>query len=164
MQGESQTIKQQMREAMSADEQIPRGGNGSGTARCFRVQARTSEGCGPISIVGVQTGNMRNCLTDSEWETLFFEKGPVGVPSSKSWFDEYARHDFLSYQAAQSLRWWFLAEQGGCKSIETRLVEYEFKYTYSAEPVQAHCLVDPEKREDILPDWGSPKKEARKPE
>jgi hypothetical protein len=132
--------------------------HGKGTSQCYQVQARACVGCGPKLITGAQTGSGKNNLIDSHWETLYFSEGPIGVPASQ-WNDEFARHGFFSYRAAQALRWWFLAAQPGITAIETRLVEYKFEYSYSAEAVRAVCVVDPEKREDLLPDWG--KKELK---
>lgn len=133
---------------------LPRGTNGNGTQRCYQVQARACRGCGPKPIVGCEAGWNSKSLTDTQWQTLHFPAGVVGVPASR-WNEEYARHGYLSYSAAQALRWWFLAEQNGISGIETRLVEYEFKYSYSATALKVACVVDPEKREDIMPDWAT---------
>lgn len=139
------------------------GGKGSGTERCWVVQARCSKGCGPKQIVGATCGMGKNVLTDAKWETLHFPRGAGGVPMGPP-YAKYIHHDYLDYAAAQALRWWFIAEQGGLSFLETRLVEMEFKYTYSAEPVRAACLISSEERQDIMPDWNKPKENlAAKP-
>jgi len=142
-------IHKQLRDA----EELPMGSRGSSTMRCYKVQARMSIGCGPLEIRGAKTLIGKNIITDSRWETLNFPEAAIGVPASK-WKVEYADHGYLSYPAAQALRWWLLAEQYSITGLETRLVEFQFKSSYEAIPVKAHCLVDPEQREDILPDWG----------
>jgi len=145
---------------LRAIEDLPIGSNGHGTSSCYRVQARVAKGCAPKKVAGAFVGMMSDhALTDSKWETLTFPKGPLGVPASPS-YEHYARHGYLSYAAAQALRWWFLAEQPGLTFIETRLVEYVFKHNYSAEAVAVHGVIDPAKREDIMPDWGKPKEKV----
>lgn len=125
------------------------GSSGRGTTRCYRVQAKVMSGGEPIVIIagGVSVG-FKDTLTDSRWSDLVFTQSAHGVPAGRP-YDEFARHGYLSYPAAQALRWWFIAEQRG--PILTRLVEYEFKHSYEATPVGVHCLVDPRKREDITP-------------
>lgn len=152
------TTKEELRAA--EDLKLPKLGNGSGTSKCWKVQARTSKGCGPKKIESASVG-MDNYLNDIEWQTLSFSSASIGVPPSPYHFDEFARHGFLSYAAAQALRWWFVAEQKGVSSyLETRLVECEFKYSYSAEAKAVHCRIESEKREDIMPDWGETDVEA----
>jgi hypothetical protein len=146
-------------EALRASQDViepKEGSQGSGTARCYRVEARLCKGSPPKKMVGASSQGLfgGDFLTDSKWSELSFPEGAVGVPPSDYGFEEYARHGFLSYKAAQAMRWWFLADQGGISGIETRLVEYEFKHQYSAKSIRAICLVDPEQREDIMPDWG----------
>ena len=143
----------QLRANQQSPESLGGHSSGSGTSRCYRVQARTCCGCGPKEMVGAKTSMNRHILTDAKWETLFFPKASIGVPPAP-FSEEYARHGYYSYAAAQALRWWFLAEQGALVSFETRLVEYTFKYSFSAEPVRPICLIDPEMREDMMPDWG----------
>ncbi len=128
---------------------------GNSIATCYIVQARMCRGCGPRSLPGQGKGWFRDeFLTDSKWQTVHFSEAPIGVPPSR-FNEEYSRHGFYDYAAAQALRWWFIAEmQKGIGSIETRLVKCKFEYTYSAEPVEIVCVVDPEEREDIMPDWG----------
>lgn len=146
-------MEKSLLEQLRDSQELQKGSNGSGTTTCYLVQARCCKGCGPKEIRGATTGMGKSILTDTAWETLYFPKSPIGVPPSR-FNEEYARHGYYSYQAAQALRWWFLAEQAFVVGAETRLVQYTFKYSYSAEPVRAICLIDPEQREDILPDWG----------
>lgn len=146
------SLLKQLRDSQDLPETLVKGGNGSGTMTCYKVEARMCHGCGPKEIKNIDTWNSP-VLTDSKWATLSFPTGSVGVPSS-SFGQDYARYGYLSYQAAQALRWWFLAEQGGVGAMETRLVQYEFEYSYTAKPIRAICVIDPEQREDILPDWG----------
>ena len=130
------------------------GGSGSGTQRCYQVQARMCLGCGPKPVTGAAGSFGELIVTDTRWETLYFPASEIGVPASRH-FEEYGRYGFLSYAAAQALRWWFLARQLSTVGLDTRLVEYNFEYSYSAKPLRVVCVVDAEKREDVLPDWGA---------
>lgn len=148
MSEELKDLKKQLRENVS----LPSiGSSGSSTATCYKVQARMCNNCPPVGLKKDALSWIQAVLTDTHWETLSFPEEKVGVPNGSP-HNEFARYGYLTYTAAQALRWWFLAENRD--SIETRLVEYQFEHSYKATPIKAVCLVDPEKRENIMPDWG----------
>lgn len=145
------------------DSNLWNGSKGSGSSNCYRVEARCSVGCGPKIIGGDNewTGGLK--LTDTEWTPISFPKSDIGVPASPFPHEQYAQHGYLSYQAAQALRWWWIANQGGLNFVSTRLVKYEFNYNYEANPIEACCVIDSEQREDVMPDWGKKKEVAKQP-
>jgi hypothetical protein len=145
-------------------EDLGRGSYATGTTRCYQVQAKASKGCTKEANLG--NGRMA-IITDSEWTTLYFSDahpGCPGVPKSNGVVDEYADHGYLSYPAAQAMRWWWIANCGLLTFFDTRLVEFEFRHAWTATPVAAHCLLVSEKRENILPDWGKPKAQPQNEE
>ena len=149
------SLLKQLRDSQESPETLGKGSGGSGTNTCYSVQARMVEGCSPV-ILKFTHASFSQTVTDAKWETLHFpqvSRDKAGVKASI--FDEkYADHGYYSYTAAQALRWWFLAEEPRF-AVETRLLEHKFEFSYSAKPVRAICLIDPEKREDIMPDWGT---------
>lgn len=139
------------------DAELGKGVSGSGTQRCWTVEARAAVGCSRAKapVAGMWGTKV---WSDHHWERVGFKEGTPGVPAGQPW-DEFTKHGFYSYAAAQALRWWFVAEQGSFGALDTRLVEYEFKYSWEAKPLRTACDVISENREDIMPDWG--KKESK---
>jgi hypothetical protein len=67
-------------------------------------------------------------IFDGEWRRVHFSYDPAGVPPRDKYDYELAAHSLLSYEGAQALRWWLLAE-AEYASISTRLRRYEVRYT-----------------------------------
>jgi hypothetical protein len=125
-------------------------GNGSGTAISYSVQARLAY-FEPRMVCGQ--------MLDTRWTTVNFEMGRVGVPADK--FESLPGHNtavangLVSYQAAQALRWWFLAnadKEFSCGCIETRLIKHTVRYEYSITADSAHDYIgEGESRTNIMP-------------
>ncbi len=106
--------------------------SGSGTDSGYTVEARYASHR-PEMICGQ--------MLDNRWSTLRFDKAPIGVPS-QTW--PVSVPGYLSFEAAQALRWWFIAQARadyrGMFCLETRLVRHKIKYSYE---VAAEAYVDP---------------------
>ncbi len=114
-----------------ADEFPKKGTSASGTDTAYTVEARMAYHRPEI----VAGHNL-----DLRWSRVSFEASRVGVPNRPSMFP-LERLGLLSYQAAQALRWWFVAEAAKDHKhlcVETRLVEHEVKYSYS-ETAERAC-------------------------
>lgn len=130
-----------------ADEFPSKGSSGSGTEIAYSVQAR---------LAYHQPRQVCGHLLDLRWTTLYFEKSPIGVPVRAG---SMARGHcgLLSYQAAQALRWWFLAQaelEFSCLCLETRLVEHRVEYSYSATAARAGAIIGGDDRSNIMFGWG----------
>ena len=83
-------------------------------------------------------------LVGNNWQSIHFVQGRPGVPDGWSGFE--GRHfGLLTYQAAQALRWWWLAELRTTfddVGIETRLIKHKITYTRKAEAVSAQDETD----------------------
>jgi hypothetical protein len=91
-----------------------------------------------------------NQIFDNQWRTVQFSQGYPGVPTGGFMHSEAASLGFMSYQSAQAMRWWFLAEleigmSGMC--METRLVRHAIKYSITSEAVSAHDNLGGDKAE-----------------
>lgn len=79
-------------------------------------------------------------ILDEKWRRVPLSISPIGVPSNVvNRFGDAAR-GLTSYEAAQALRWWFLAAleaESFCKSlcVETRIVDVEVTYEWKHEVV-----------------------------
>lgn len=89
-------------------------------------------------------------LFDNRWREVQFQQSPIGVPS-KTWPLDYP--GYYSFDAAQALRWWFIAQAGasgeGNWCLETRLVRHRAKYSYE---FKAEAFVDPRDRSGKIPE------------
>lgn len=103
----------------------------TGTAYGYRVEAMYDY-IAPVAI--------GDAIYDKEWRTVHFREGHPGVPLGhryeRAWFDSA---NCMSYESAEALRWWFMAE---CKAgpqmifcMRTRLVKVEIKYHFEAKRV-----------------------------
>lgn len=132
-----------------ADTWPKKGSSGNGTDHAYTVEARLAYP-EPRSVVGQ--------ILDTRWRQVAFVESTVGVPARPRYAPWGAfLSDKLSYQAAQALRWWFLAnaeQEFSCLCIETRLVEHEIKYSYSSTAIKAGALIGGEDRSNIMFDWG----------
>lgn len=112
----------------SGDLQLPSGNSGSGSRPGYQVQARC---------VGHEPELVCGQLLDQRWKTLRFEKSPIGVPAYRAWDWHLQASDCMNYEAAQALRWWFLAETAnnrlaGRICIETRIVAFKIQYSHQS--------------------------------
>jgi hypothetical protein len=102
--------------------------NGSGKEVRYKIEVRTTYSQ-PSQIGGV--------LVDNIWRELRMEESQCGVPVRRSFSGD--AHGTLNYEAAQALRWWFMAvaeaEPLGSLCIETRLVAVQLSYSYSIEEI-----------------------------
>lgn len=127
--------------------------SGNGGVIAYSVEARYA-----YPDAKVFAGN----LLDARWRTVQFEKAmpPVGVPVGRSYNSPWLQQTGLfEYQAAQALRWWFLAiaeAEFSCGCIETRLIEHKIEYSYASTANKPVALVGGDDRSNIMPDWGKP--------
>lgn len=123
---------------------------GSGTTNVYTVEARYNYH-EPTTLCGQQF--------DNRWREVQFERSTIGVPSNTFPLD---LSGFYSFNAAQALRYWFLAQatmSAGAFCIETRLVRHKAKYSYE---VKAEAYVDPfDFRGDVPVDMIAPEEQAQ---
>ena len=96
-------------------------------------------------------------LLDLRWTTLHFDKSPIGVPQARPGNFLMLATGLYSYQAAQALRWWFLAQaenEFSCLCIESRIVEHQITYSYYTKAVRAGSIVGGDDRSNIMFGWG----------
>jgi hypothetical protein len=126
-----------------------KGSAGSGTDTAYSVEARLAFHQ-PRAVCGH--------LLDLRWTTLQFERGgPVGVPQHRPFDFAKSSSGLLSYQAAQALRWWFLAnaeQEFSCLCVETRIVEHKITYSFSTEAVRIGAETSGKDRSNIMFGWG----------
>lgn len=123
---------------------------GSGGIVAYAVEARLAYYT-PRQVAGM--------LLDTRWRKVeFAETTPFGVPNGHSYNSPWLRMTGLfEYQAAQALRWWFLAQaevEFSCGCVETRLIEHEINYSYTSTAKKAVAPIGGEDRSAIMPDWG----------
>jgi hypothetical protein len=110
-----------------------------GTETGWSVEARSSVPNHPIDC------GDRFILTNEGWSTVPFLLAPPGrgIPS-RSIYGITEIVSLLAYEAAQALRWWFVAEmkQQHKHGIETRLVMHTVKFSVEATKVGVDELVD----------------------
>lgn len=91
----------------------------------YTIEARRTDNMPPLEVCGV--------IFDGVWRDVSIARvSGTGVPNN-AWLTGAAENGYLSHDTAMALAWWFLASADGC--VEARLVEYDFKYSYSAERV-----------------------------
>jgi hypothetical protein len=103
--------------------------SGTGSAELYRVEARTTYHS-PERVGGQ--------LIDNNWRLVDFAKAPLGVPIRNFDAGAHEHCGLLNYEAAEALRWWFLAAAhadiaAGALCIETRLVKVRYHYHYRCE-------------------------------
>jgi hypothetical protein len=122
-------------------------GSGSGTDVAYSVEARLAYPT-PRMVCGH--------LLDARWQRVEFEKSRTGIPVKDRLFPVHNTLGLFGYQAAQALRWWFLAQadvEFSCLCIETRLIEHKVQYSYSGTAERACAIIAGEKdRSHIMPE------------
>lgn len=105
--------------------------NGSGSEPVYLIELKLAQ---PKTINGK--------IYTKEWTRVYFEEGMRGVPN-KVHSEQARTSGFLSYQAAQALRWWLHAdlEKQGAFSAETRIVKYVISYSYKTERQGEYDLI-----------------------
>jgi hypothetical protein len=113
------------------------GSSASGTDFAYTVEARYAYP-EPKVIAGM--------MLDANWRRVQFSPSPIGVPAQARYCPwGGALSHLMSYQAAQALRWWFLANASHSFDhwcVETRLVKHEVTYKVSDKTVAAGAEVD----------------------
>lgn len=124
------------------------GGNGSATYSGYSVEAKYNYH---------EPKSFGSQIFDKTWRRVNFDKSTNGVPSCSSLHEEIVKHGFLSYQAAQALRWWFHAaadaESFSSLCLETRIVKHEIKTSYAITALSCREHVHGEDRSNLMPDW-----------
>lgn len=109
-------------------------GSGESTDTGYRVEARYMASR-PEEIAGQ--------IFDREWRRVSFDKSPIGVPSCSPFRKSLRDHGYLSYPAAQALRWWLhaVADTGPTMGLclETRLVSFKIETTHRITAIEAHA-------------------------
>lgn len=109
-------------------------GSGSGSIRCYVVEARCCLHRPQVLTSGE--------VLDSTWRQIQFPRmSPIGVRVEL--FNRMAESEgYLDFSAANALAWWFLSNAQEQRSsgiimraigVETRLVQVEFSYSFSAK-------------------------------
>lgn len=113
--------------------------SGSGTNTGFQVQARYMHN---------EPKQFGDIILDQRWRTLHFPRSPIGVPAARDWDWWLPASQCMTFEAAQALRWWFLANcvagnWGGRLCVETRIVSFKITYSHAAK-VSAVMDEDPD--------------------
>lgn len=122
--------------APSPDSFPCKGSSGNGSENAYSVQARMAYH-EPKEICGQ--------LLDTRWRTIYFQQSPIGVPTQSRhcpW--QGSLPGMMTYQAAEALRWWFLANAAHTYDhfcVETRLVKHKITYSYEEVAVAAGNIV-----------------------
>lgn len=103
----------------------------TGTNYGYQVQARY------IGTEGVkQVGDLILC---QKWKNVPFRRpSPIGVPSARDFEWYLLATDCMNYEAAEALRWWFLAtcvseSFGGRLCVETRIIRFKIDYSFAGK-------------------------------
>jgi hypothetical protein len=110
---------------------------GSGTTQGYSVEARYPSHLGPEVIGGM--------ILYEKWKRVHYDQtsNNIGVPIHCK---TLSTHGYLSWAAANSLRWWFIASLDHKSwGVETRIVQYSIQTTHSVTRVAEfdeikHCV------------------------
>lgn len=113
--------------------------SGNGTDKAYTVQARMSND--EVRTIGGNT-------VTGKWRDVHFQKGTPGVPSPRRLNCSPLITDYLSYEAAQALRWWFISEAElsgpfgmlGSLCLETRIMQHSIRYSYQMDIMNEHPI------------------------
>lgn len=147
--GKKSSVADKVADALAGDFPKSRGST-SGTTTGYSVEARYTYH-EPKVVAGA--------LLDNRWRELHFPEGQPGVPAVCRHHTELLHTRLMEYQAAQALRWWFLANAAadgftGTLCVETRLVEHSVEYTSKTQALKAVAYIGSENRSDMMADWG----------
>jgi len=138
--------------AAPPDEFPDKGESGSGSTVGYSVEARYAY-YKPLPIT-------EDFTLDLRWRRIPINtRGPIGVPDRNAWHGDAIRYGLHSWEAAQALRWWFLADLETQRNlstmcVETRIVEHKITYSFSVEATGA---TDPQDfRSDRFPSRKKP--------
>lgn len=109
---------------------------GTSTTRGYTVEARTTGGIPPQIVEGK--------AIDNQWRQLDFStSATIGVPAHSRWDHGLAAAHLYTEEAAEALRWWWLAERGmtGRIFFETRLVEHSVTFSYTCTAIGEKSIV-----------------------
>lgn len=98
-------------------------------------------------------------LVSHQWQRVIFAPAAIGVPSHSEYQSYLGYTRYLSYPAAQALRWWFHAEATKASlalGLRSRLVKHRIRVEHKVEAVSVHCEIGGEDRSAMMPDWGKP--------
>lgn len=126
----AETANEEAKQVTPEPEKLPDGPSGNGTQYGYQVQAR---------YMFTTPKEFEGLLLDKEWRTVHFPESRVGIPAGGRFeLPELMHAGCCSYEAAQALRWWFLAnahaDHFSSLCLETRLLEYYIKYEFKAAP------------------------------
>ncbi len=127
-------------------------GSGSSGTDGWSVEVRVDDFAKPI-----QLANADGFMVTHQWQRLPFEQGPVGVPTHAEYQATLGYTRYLSYPAAQALRWWFHAEAAKSSlaiGLRSRLVKHRVEVQHQVTAVSIHCEVGGDDRSSTMPDWG----------
>lgn len=128
-------------------------GSGNSTCRCFSVEARMD--FPDPKIVNGQ-------LFDGKWRQIEFATAAVGVPNHLLGGENAKTMGRLSWSAANALRWWFHSQAGfSSYCLQTRIVEYEYKESFTSTIVGFHDVIGGGGSDDISRLAHSPPAKAR---
>lgn len=101
-----------------------------------------------------QVGDM---VVSHQWSHVHFAPAAIGVPAHSEYQNYLGYTRYLSYPAAQALRWWFHAEAAKASlalGLRSRLVKHRIRVEHAVEAVSVHCEIGGEDRSSMMPDWG----------
>lgn len=105
-----------------------------------------------------QTQNVMGMVLDNRWREVshaITNDKCGGTPIRTRWRHDLDATGWLEHHEAEALRWWFICashasdEIGGGLCIETRLVAFKIRYSYSATPI---ALIDAMDGRGDMPD------------
>lgn len=100
--------------------------SGSGTETVYYVEARSTY---------VRPESIHGQLFDQRWSRVEWAKhGEVGVQNNV-YSAEAVRCGYLTYEAALTLAHWFLTNAPHSYCLQARLVQVEFKYSFTSEEI-----------------------------
>lgn len=111
-------------------------GNGNFTTHVYAVEARAAHGSVVLKVgerfLGKVNPVSNIVLTPHEWTRMHFDRALVGVPNHLELYPSAQSHGFMTYSCAMALACWLQAEH---EAVETRLVQIEYKESYSTREI-----------------------------
>ncbi len=128
-------------------------GSGSCAGDGWTVEVCVDEFAKPISL----SDQSSDFMVTHQWQTLPFRQSPIGVPTRAEYQAYLGYTGYLSYPAAQALRWWFHAEVAKSSlalGLRSRLVKHKIEVQHKVTAVSIHCEIGGDDRSSMMPDWG----------